>query len=77
MKANVDAVDDVDPDMCLSMTHVLAECDDFSNEITHLEDIAWRRGHIIQFTAKGAMRARGRWHRVLLGQGHEVVPPPQ
>jgi len=43
----------------MSMTHVLSECEDFRNEVTLLEEIAWRRGHIVLFTPKGHCELAG------------------
>jgi LAS superfamily LD-carboxypeptidase LdcB len=58
MKATI-TEDDVERDMSLSMTHVLSECEDFRMEITLLEEIAWRHGHIIRFTPKGHCELAG------------------
>jgi hypothetical protein len=51
--------DDLERDKQLSMTHVLSECEDFRTEITLLEEIAWRYGHIVRFTPKGHCELAG------------------
>jgi len=43
----------------MSMIHVLSECEDFRNEVTLFEEIAWRRGHIVHFTPKGHCELAG------------------
>ena len=42
--------DDLHRDQSLSMTHVLSQCEDFRNEVTALQEILSRRGHILMMT---------------------------
>jgi len=51
--------EDDERDQSFSMTYVLSECEDFRNEVTLLEEIAWRRGHIVSFTPKGHCELAG------------------
>jgi len=47
------ADDDPERDQSMSMNHTLSQCPDFLAERTALEEIAWRRGHIVVFTPEG------------------------
>lgn len=55
--------DDLHRDQSLSMTHALSQCEDFRNEVTALQEILSRRGHILVMTPKG--------HCELAGEGIE------
>jgi hypothetical protein len=57
------AEDDLERDQSKSMQHVLSQCEDFRKEVTALQEIFRRRGHILVMTPKG--------HCELAGEGIE------
>jgi hypothetical protein len=52
--------DDTARDQSQSMTHVLGECEDLRHEITALEELVRRSGHILRMTPKGHCELAGR-----------------
>mmetsp|Transcript_9240 Transcript_9240/g.25281 ORF Transcript_9240/g.25281 Transcript_9240/m.25281 type:complete len:185 (+) Transcript_9240:202-756(+) len=50
---------DENADQAVSTSHVLVQCEDFRYEMSWLECVAWKRGHIITFTPKGHCELAG------------------
>lgn len=58
MKGSVTDDDDMAA-QSMSMSHVLAQCEDVRSEMSLLEYVAWKRSHIITFTPMGHCELAG------------------